>query len=113
MRLTNRSYILVTHVPIEPAVENTLWEKSNEVWKAADNGHSRVLLGPSSCVPNAVTAEFLDMVMAAESPILLVLSGHIHFYHRDNLTKDLVQVVTGAGFQKEMVKVTLLPDNNQ
>ncbi len=107
--------ILITHVPIEPVgdikvEENTLWEESNVVWGAAENGNSRVLLGENSCIPNETTAEFLSLVTDEESPVELVLAGHIHFYHRDYLSQDLVQVVTGAGFEKELVKVILVPE---
>ena len=113
--------VLITHVPIEPhgdAAMDTmpkgeeskgLWEESNRVWGAAESGNSRVLLGENSCVPNETTAEFLALVVDEDSPVELVLAGHIHFYHRDYLSGELVQVVTGAGFEKELVKVTLVP----
>lgn len=104
--------ILVMHVPIEPLTDSTLTEETKRVWKPSPDGHSRVLLGPHSCYPNETTQKFLDLVLAHDSPVELVLAGHIHFYHRDNLTDKLVQVVTGAGYQKELVKITLKSENN-
>ena len=99
--------ILVTHVPVEPMLDDTLTEETKKVWGPSEDGHSRVLMGPDSCMPNETTQRFLDLVLEEESPVVLVLSGHIHFYHRDMLTEELPQIVTGAGFQKEIVKVTL------
>lgn len=105
-----RSIILVLHVPIEPIVENTLLEESKAVWGVSEENHSRVLMGINSCVPNKNTQRFLDLVLMEDSPVELVLAGHIHFYHKDNLTNDLVQIVTGAGYKKELLKVTLKPE---
>ena len=105
-----KAVILISHVPLEPQTADDLWQKSNEVWGASANGNSRVLLGEHSCVPNEVTAEFIELVTAAESPVLLVLSGHVHFYHEGKLTDKIQQIVTGAGFNRELVKITLVPE---
>ena len=104
---------MILHVPIEPLKDNGLWEKSNEVWGATSDGRSRVLLGSRSCLPNETTGRFLDLVRAEESPVELVLAGHVHFYHEGNLTEDTRQIVTGAGFEREIVKVTLVPEIKQ
>lgn len=101
--------ILVTHVPIDPPSDNTLAEESKRVWGASEDGRSRVLLGPDSCPPNETTQRFLDLVLSEESPIEVVLAGHIHFYHKDYLVGQRLQIVTGAGFEKELVKLTLKP----
>lgn len=102
--------LLVMHVPIEPLVENTLWEESVRIWGVADNGNARVLIGEHSCVPDETTQEFLDIVLDENSPIFLVLAGHVHFYHKDNLTDNIPQIVTGAAYQKQMVHITLKPE---
>lgn len=106
----NKTVILISHVPIEPLTEDTLWQKSNEVWGTGTNGNSRVLLGEHSCIPNEVTAEFIELVSAPESPVSLVLSGHVHFYHEGKMTDNIQQIVTGAGFDRELVKITLVPE---
>ncbi len=110
---SGKDIILISHVPIEPPEDNGLWEKSIEVWGATQDGRSRVLLGPRSCLPNETTGRFIDLVLAEESPIELILSGHVHFYHEGRLTKDTQQIVTGAGFDREIVKVTLVPEKMQ
>ena len=101
--------ILVTHVPIEPLEDDVLWEATKEFWGESEDGHSRVLMGPNSCYPNEATQRFLDSVLMEDSAVVLVLAGHIHFYHRDKLSGDLVQVATGAGFENNIVTVTLSP----
>lgn len=101
--------ILVSHVPIEPKLDNTLWQESINVWGAGGDGNSRVLLGDRSCWPDEATRKMLDLVFDENSPVELVLAGHIHFYHRDALNERLIQVVTGACFDNEIVKVTIKP----
>lgn len=110
---SGKAILLISHVPIEPLENNGLWDESVEVWGASQEGRSRVLLGPRSCYPNATTNKFLELVYAEESPIKLILSGHVHFYHDGALTKNTRQIVAGAGFNREMVKVTLLPQQVQ
>ena len=107
---SGKTILLISHVPIEPLEDNGLWEESIEVWGGSGEGRSRVLLGSRSCVPNKITKKFLALVYAEQSPIKLILSGHVHFYHDGALTKNTRQIVTGAGFNREMVKVILVPE---
>lgn len=107
---TGKPILLVMHVPIEPLTESSLVKDSIEVWGASDSGNSRVLIGEHACTPRETTQEFLDLVLAKDSPVFLVLAGHIHFYHKDNLTENLTQIVTGAGYQKELIRLTLKPE---
>ena len=107
---SGKAILLISHIPIEPLEDTGLWEESIEVWGASVDGRSRVLLGLRSCYPNVTTNKFLELVYAEESPIKLILFGHVHFYHDGALTKNTRQIVTGAGFNREMVKVTLVPE---
>ena len=97
--------ILCTHVPIEPDAEyaGELMDKSIEAWGAYDDGRSRVLIGYNSCIPNEVTSQFIYIVKAKDSPVELVISGHIHFYNKSNLTGELTQITTGAGFEGDVI----------
>lgn len=105
--------ILISHVPMEPLEESTLIQDTVEVWGADDNGYSKVLMGEHAKRPNIETQKFIDLVMAEDSPVCLVLSGHIHFYHKDNLKGDLQQIVTGPGYNKELLKIELIPESQQ
>ena len=100
--------VLIVHVPIEPVTgDDSLTEKCKEVWGSSEDGKSKVTMGVNGCYPNDTTNEFLDLVLADESPVVLVLAGHIHFYHKDMLNDNIVQIVTGAAFEGNALRVTL------
>jgi len=101
--------IITLHVPIEPTNDDSLWEMSKNIWGATDFGTSRVLLGSRSIAPDETTSRFISLIEAEDSPVRIVLAGHIHFYHKDNLTQHLVQVVTGAGYNKEITRLVVTP----
>lgn len=103
--------VLVLHVPIEPLTgDDSLLQKSIEVWGESKNGGSKVLMGEDGCKPKKNTQKFIDLVTAEDSPVQLVLGGHIHFYHKDNLNERLTQIVTGAAYEKCALYVTLKPE---
>ena len=98
--------ILCMHVPIEPDAEysDSLIKKSIDAWGAND-GRSRVILGDHGCIPNEITKEFIDIVKSKDSNVKTVLAGHVHFTDESNLTDNLTQVVTGAGFEGYMINL--------
>ncbi len=100
--------VLNVHVPIEPVTgDMSLVDKCKEVWGPSADDKSRVTMGINGCYPNQVTREFINLVTAQDSPVVLVLAGHIHFYHKDMLNDKIVQIVTGAAFEGEAVEITL------
>lgn len=100
--------VLTVHVPIEPVNgDMSLVEQCKEVWGPSADGKSRVTMGINGCYPNDVTRQFIDEVLAQDSPVVLVLAGHIHFYHKDMLNDKVVQIVTGAAFEGEAVEIVL------
>ena len=100
--------VVAVHVPIEPVNgDMALVDECKEVWGPSADDKSRVTMGINGCYPNPVTKEFIDLITDEESPVILVLAGHIHFYHKDILSNDLVQIVTGAAFEGEAVEITL------
>ena len=102
--------VLVLHVPLEPLIENTtLLEDTINVWGPSDKGNSRVIIGEHGCKPQNPTKEFIKLVTAEDSPVKLILGGHIHFYHKDYVTDNIPQLITGAAFQKNAVFVQLKP----
>lgn len=104
--------IVVTHVPFEPLTGDTsLLQKTIDVWKADGEGESRVLIGETGVELNADTMRFRDLMLAQDSPVKLVLGGHIHFYHKDSLNDKVTQIVTGAAYQKNAVFIRLKPEN--
>lgn len=100
--------VLVVHVPIEPVNgDMSLVEKCIEVWGASDAGKSRVTMGLNGVYPDESTQEFINLVLSEDSPVVLVLAGHIHFYHDDMLNDNVRQIVTGAALEGESVYVRL------
>lgn len=100
--------VLIVHVPIEPVTgDDSLTEQCKQVWGPSPDGRSRVTMGVNGCYPGDTTREFLDLVLADDSPVVLVLAGHVHFWHKDMLNDRIVQIVTGAAFDGSAVKVTL------
>jgi len=105
----DKPVILCTHVPIEPDEEygSELIDKSIEAWGATDDGRSRVLLGDHACIPNDITRQFIDIVKDPEGPVVLVMSGHIHFSNESKLNSHVSQIVTGAGFEGDLIHLTI------
>ena len=105
----DKPVILCTHVPLEPdeGYADELIDQSIEAWGATDDGRSRVILGDHGCIPNDVTRQFIDIVKDPEGPVVFVMSGHIHFYNESKLNDHISQVVTGAGFEGDIIHLTL------
>lgn len=106
--------ILVMHVPLQPRYkESELEKRSNEVWGLSDKGRCRVLIGETACRPDKTTQRLLDAVFSKESAVAAVFAGHIHFYNRNMLNEKTDQIVTGAGYYGDAVRVRLVPDSGQ
>lgn len=104
-----KATIVVSHVPFEPLTGDTaLWQETVNR-QTGDKSISRVLIGEKSCYPNADTLRFREQLLEEDSPVEVVLSGHIHFYHKDSLNGEVTQIVTGAAYQKAAVHLTLKP----
>ncbi|MBQ4479862.1 MAG: metallophosphoesterase [Victivallales bacterium] len=80
--------LLITHVPFNSLVDPNLGETS-----MARDGQKRNLTWGQGCYysPNATTQEFLDMVLAEDSPVFAVLAGHLHFPWHGRLTERISQ----------------------
>ncbi len=98
--------ILVLHVPLQPQKEDSeLEQQADDVWGLSENGHCRVLIGETACQPDQTTQALLDAVFAPDSPVAAVFAGHIHFYNRSSLNDASVQLVTGAGYYGDAVRI--------
>lgn len=100
--------VLALHVPLEPQTgDESFLDECKNVWGPSADGKSRVTMGINGVYPNEITKEFIDLVFDEDSNVELVLAGHVHFYHSDLLTDNTKQIVTGAAFDGDAVKVTL------
>ncbi len=105
----NKPVVLALHVPIEPVTgSESLIEESREFFGMQDDVIP-VFFGEHGCTPDNTTREFIDMVLSDESPVALVLAGHIHFYHKEMLNERTLQIITGAAFTGEAVNIKLIP----
>lgn len=99
--------ILLTHVPINSPVDSGLYEAA-----CAYDPQNRAKLWGEHClyVPDAVTQEFLDMVLDEASPVRAVLSGHLHFQYDVRLNSHLMEYVFAPTFEGNMARITVVEE---
>ena len=104
----NKPVILALHVPIEPVTgDKTLIQKCDEVYGKNASKKYQLIMGQNGRVPNHITQKFIDLALSEDSPVIMVLAGHLHFYHRDMLNDKIVQIVTGPAYSGEALKITV------
>lgn len=87
--------IVMCHVPF---MTQSALSRAREVW------NSPVVIGGENyggIQPNEDSAQFLELTTGTESPVELMLSGHVHFYDRGVIEegKGLLQLIGGAGYE--------------
>jgi hypothetical protein len=98
--------IVLQHVPLVTAANESLWEESIAVWGADPEGRSRVLLGFKGRYPNEDSERFLDMIYNSNS-VAAILAGHAHFYHRDELEQGITQIIADPAYQGRVIEITV------
>ncbi len=100
----NKPVILLLHVPFY--TEDLLAEAS-AVWP------NSVVLGGGvhgGIYPNDVSAQFMSLTTAADSPVAAVLAGHVHFSNVSDLAgeKTIPQIVGDAGYKGKatLIRIT-------
>jgi len=94
--------IVMLHVPL---LTQSVLTKAKEVW-----GDSKVVLGGGNyggIYPNEISTEFIDLTTAEDSPVMAVLAGHVHFYDKDMVNNQIVQIVGDAGYKGEALRITV------
>lgn len=95
--------IIIAHVPFST---ETLIEKAKTVW------NSPVTIGMADkggIFPDANTLAFLEKILAEDSPVICVLSGHVHFADESKLNDSVTQIIAGAGYTGEGVLLHISP----
>ncbi len=87
--------IVMAHVPF---MTQSVLGRAVEVWG------SPTVIGAGNfggIYPNEDSERFVNLTTAGNSPVELVLAGHVHFYDKDVMEgdKNVLQLVGGAGFQ--------------
>ena len=90
-----RPVIVLAHVPF---MTQSVLGRAVEVWG------SPTVIGAGNfggIYPDENSERFVNLTTARNSPVELVLAGHVHFYDRDFMEgeKNVLQLVGGAGFQ--------------
>ena len=108
LKESGKEVIIAGHVPILPLYEETdIVERTNEIWGGDEYGQSRVLMGDGAVYPKGATPYLIAFASDDDGPVRLLLAGHIHFYHRDKINENAVQVTAKPAFERGIVKVTL------
>jgi len=97
----DRPTIVLVHVPF---FAPSLLEKAVEEW------NSPVVIGSGNAggiYENEETTAFMKLTTAADSPVVAVLAGHVHFYNKDymNGEKEVLQLVGDAGFKRQGMRI--------
>lgn len=87
--------ILMLHVPL---YTEAVLHKAAAVWKGG------VVLGGGihgGIYPDTVSTEFITLTTAKDSPVELVLAGHVHFALKSNIQgeKSIPQIIGDAGYK--------------
>ena len=86
--------ILLAHVPFYTTNDAELLDKSYEAWNQA----LVIGTGEGTRDTTAVSREFLDLILAEDSPVVAIFVGDNHFYHKGNLTDSVTQWVGAPAF---------------
>jgi|GEM_PF-1168754 len=92
--LEGKPIILMLHIPI---AEKSLNKKTAEMWSAP------VTIGGEDVVTDNITKAFIDEVLAEDSPVVAVLSGHIHLGDTVKLTNRITEYSVGAGYEGKAI----------
>ena len=99
--------ILATHVPVQPLEDESLDDKSREIF--ADRS---LVWGYRDAYywPDENTRQLLDMIYDEESPFVEILSGHMHFSWSGMISGTVHQTVFSAAFDRYMGVIHISED---
>ena len=94
-KMEKKPIILATHVPINSAIDDGLKQAAQNV-----DPQGRAKLWGKGCLyePNETTEKFLNMVLAADSPVKVVLAGHLHFKYTTKLNENITEYVLDKSY---------------
>lgn len=103
-----RPTIVLVHVPF---MTQSVLGRAREVWS------SPVVIGAGNfggIYPNDESNAFVEMTTAANSPVVAVLAGHVHFYDKDYIEgeKKVLQLVGDGGYKRQgmLIHITGIGD---
>ena len=95
--------VVLAHVPF---MTQSVLGRAREVWS------NPVVIGAGNyggIYPNEHSESFVERTTDEESPVELVLAGHVHFYDKDVIDgeKDVLQIVGAPGFEGSATLITI------
>ncbi|MGL5958553.1 MAG: metallophosphoesterase family protein [Phocaeicola sp.] len=98
----NKPIILIMHVPIHGSNIQTTCEA---VW-----GRD-ISLGESGIIPNQSAQQIINLIEDQNSPVIGVLSGHIHMNVQDELnSKGTLETTADAAYKGRGILLTIKPE---
>lgn len=102
-----RPTIVLVHVPF---LTQSVLTKAREVWS------SGVVIGGGNyggIYPDEASDAFVELTTAADSPVVAVLAGHVHFYDKDYIDgeKRVLQLVGDSGFRRQGMRIRVRSAN--
>ncbi len=100
-----RPVIMVTHVPYESKIDQTLAECSMQVrnkiyyWSDASEQYK----------PNNITKQYLDMIYSEDTMVEQVLAGHLHESWDGMLTQQVPQHIFAPAFRGNIGIIHIVP----
>ncbi len=96
---TDKPVIVLVHVPF---LTQSVLARAREEWDSA------VVIGGGNfggIYENEDSSRFMNLTTAADSPVELVLAGHVHFYDRDYIdgNRRVLQLVGDDGYHSSAV----------
>lgn len=101
--------LFLCHVPLKGTVTDKLEQESKQ-----KNGRA-LLWGDGGCYyrPDDTTKQALDLIQAADSPVVLEASGHLHFPYSGPLTETSTIITADPAFQNQIDELVLVPGHSQ
>ncbi|HBA67952.1 MAG TPA: hypothetical protein DCZ40_01155, partial [Lachnospiraceae bacterium] len=101
----NKPVILLLHVPF---YTESLLEKTSPLWQQG------VLLGGGihgGIYPNDVSAEFMSLTAAKDSPVAAIIAGHVHISDISDFQgeKNVPQITGDAGYKGKGTLIHISP----
>lgn len=97
----DKPIILMQHVP---------FSTENLIVRAKENWANPVTLGMQvhgGIAPNEVSTDLWYKTHDEETPIKLVLAGHVHFSYEEELSESTMQMITDAAFKGSALKLKI------
>lgn len=94
--------ILICHVPFGTESTSAFREAVEARWG------NPILMGTDpSYQCDGTTREFCETVLAENSPVVAILSGHVHFFHEDSVNERIIQYVSDTSSNGNGLHITV------